>query len=58
MKNFTYVGNDKFNLRGLACEWLKDMGLRETRWILDREWFLAYYSHDNKQITFEEWVKE
>ncbi len=54
MKNFTYIDNDKCNLRGHACEWLRDMGLRETRWILDTEWIFAY----GEQTTFEEWINE
>jgi len=55
MKDFTYIDNE-FNLQACACEWLRDMGLKETRWILDREWFFVYYS--NKQITFDKWVNE
>jgi len=51
MKDFTYIDNE-FNLHACACEWLRDMGLRETRWILDTEWFSIY----NCRITFNEWI--
>lgn len=55
MKDFTYICNG-FNLNAYDCIWLKDMGLKETRWILDREWFFVFYS--NKQLTFNEWVND
>ncbi len=60
MNEFTYViydDYDKFSFDSLCvsdCNWLDRMGLNETRWILDRAWFLY---HD-KQLTFEEWFKE
>ena len=53
MKDFIYIDNG-FNLHASACEWLRDMGLKETRWILDREWFIAY----DVNITYSEWTKE
>ena len=53
MKDFTYINNG-FNLTAYDCVWLKDMGLLETRWILDREWFFVFYP--NRQLTFDEWV--
>ena len=37
MKDFTYYA-DKTSLHIDGCNWLEDMGLRETRWILDAEW--------------------
>ena len=53
MKDFTYIGNE-FSLNVDACIWLRKMGLNETRWILDREWFFVFYS--NRQLIFNEWI--
>ncbi len=55
MKDFTYIDIDcEFNLHVHDCEWLRDMGLKETRWILDSEWILSFI--DN--ITYEQWIIE
>ena len=53
MKDFTYIHNE-FNLNVESCVWLRKMGLKETRWILDIDWFFVYCH--NKQITFDEWI--
>ncbi len=54
VKDFTYIDNG-FNLHAHACRWLRDMGLKETRWILDREWFLNHY---NGTVTYYDWIKD
>ena len=51
MKDFTY---DKSGLQIDACSCLEDLGLRETRWILDATWFLNNSNHP----TFKEWIVE
>lgn len=51
MKDFTYIDNGS-NLHAIDCEWLRNVGLRETRWILDREWFIVFYDK-----PFSEWIK-
>ena len=57
MKDFTYYynngGDDKRSLLMSDCGWLRNMGLRETRWILDREWLGAQH----KNITFKKWIE-
>lgn len=54
MKYFTRNENIS-GLRAADCEWLSDMGLKETRWILDAEWILFFYG---KMMTFNKWIKE
>ena len=54
MKDFTYEENHLSGLHVDACEWLKDMGLKETRWILDSEWLLSFINN----ITYEKWIRE
>ena len=54
MKDFIYT-EDETNLHAYACRWLDDMGLKETRWILDSEWFIAFYKN---RITFNKWINE
>ncbi len=54
MKDFIYL-EDETNLHAYACRWLHDMGLKETRWILDSEWFIAFYKN---RITFNKWINE
>ena len=52
MKNFTY--DEKDGLEIDACSCLKELGLRETRWILDATWFLSNRSNP----TFKKWIGE
>ena len=52
MKDFKYT--NEYGLRAANCMWLKIMGLKETRWILDTEWFLT---QRETEMTFKEWVK-
>ena len=52
MKDFTY--NNSTNLDASNCIWLKQMGLKETRWILDSEWFLTQHHLGNP--TFKKWI--
>jgi len=47
MKKFTYVGGH--SLHYAAADWLANIGLRETRWILD-----ADCSYD---ITYKQWMR-
>ncbi len=54
MKDFIYT-EDESNLHACACRWLRDMGLKETRWILDADWFIVYYKN---RITFHKWINE
>ncbi len=54
MRNFTYYNINETNLHIDVCEWLEGMGLKETLWIIDREWF--FYSYDN--MTFNKWTKK
>lgn len=56
MKDFTYY-NNKRSLHAYACSWLRKMGLRETRWILDREWFFIH-CNTVEQLTFKRWIGE
>lgn len=50
MKEFTYIG--EYSLLPDACEWLTNMGLHETRWILDADWIIFSY-----EITYHQWMK-
>jgi len=50
MKNFTYIEN--YSLHYAAAAWLTNMGLRETRWILDSDWIS--YSYD---ISYKKWME-
>ncbi|KKN00704.1 hypothetical protein LCGC14_1135040 [marine sediment metagenome] len=54
MKDFTYYCDNGVSLCLSECDWLTLLGLRETQWILDTEWFLK----NNKIITFKQWIKE
>ncbi len=54
MKDFTYYGFNKINLHIDDCEWLEEMGLKETQWILDTVWILM----QNYNPTFKEWINE
>ncbi len=54
MKDFTYY-NNKRSLLMSDCDWLTKTGLRETLWILDSEWFIAFYKN---QITFNKWINK
>ncbi|KKN00706.1 hypothetical protein LCGC14_1135060 [marine sediment metagenome] len=54
MKNFTYYNINKINLHIDGCEWLEEMGFKETQWILDTEWLLTQTS----RLTFKEWINE
>ena len=54
MKNYTYYNIGKTNLQIIDSRWLRKLGLNETRWILDREWFFVFYS--NRQLIFNEWI--
>ena len=51
MKKFIY---DESGLQIDACSCLEDLGLRETRWILDATWFL----NDGMIMTFNQWINE
>jgi len=53
MKDFTYYEIDH-SLDFDACSWLDELGLRETRWILDTDWILTQSSSP----TFKVWVGE
>lgn len=52
MKDFTYT--KQYGLRASDCEWLSDMGLRETRWFLDIEWL---FSVDGRKMPYNEWIR-
>jgi len=54
MKDFTYYDRDKKSLHIDDCDWLENMGLRETQWILDGQWFLRPPEHR----IFKEWIRE
>ncbi len=54
MKDFTYYDNDKESLHIDDCDWLEDMGLKETLWIIDGQWFLTPREHR----IFKEWIGE
>ena len=51
MKHFTYNQNN-YDLNSSACLWLKQMGLRETLWILDAGWLLSSY----EDLTYNKWI--
>ena len=53
MKDFTRHEN-KYGLYSDDCSWLRQMGLRETQWILDAEFILFFYGI----IIFNEWINE
>jgi len=50
MKNYTYYNIDKINLQINASRWLRKLGLKETRWILDAVWLI------NQNQKFSEWI--
>jgi len=50
MRDFIYDGDVGLEID--ACSCLEDLGLRETRWILDATWFLSKRSNP----TFKEWI--
>ena len=53
MKDSTY--NEKiYGLHTPDCEWLRKIGLKETLWIIDREWILHYYNN----IIFNRWIRK
>ena len=54
MKNFTYYDDDKRGLFIFDCDWLRDTGLKETRWILDSKWLLANWTN----LTFKKLIGE
>ncbi len=54
MKSFTYYDDDKRSLHINDCDWLRDTGLKETRWFLDTKWLLAH----SKNLIFKEWIEE
>ncbi len=51
MKKFTHI--DEYGLSQLECEWLIQIGLRETQWFLDAEWMLSIYG----EITYSKWIR-
>ncbi len=51
MKDFTYYRDNKISLHISDYNWLENMGLRETQWILDTEWLKGH-------VTFKRWVGE
>ena len=53
MRDFIYDEKDS-DLEYDACFWLEELGLRETRWILDADWFL----NDGMTMTFNQWINE
>ena len=54
MKDFTYYDDDKISLRVSDCQWLREMGLVETQWILDIKWLLMRVNRP----VFKEWIGE
>ena len=54
MKDFTYYDDNKKSLHVHDCDWLEDMGLRETLWIIDVQWFLK----QGNTLIFKEWIGE
>jgi len=52
MKKFTHIESGLHSLHHDDCVWLTNMGLRETRWILDVDWIS--YSYD---ITYKQWMR-
>lgn len=54
MKGFTFYDTDKASLHIDDCDWLEDMGLRETLWIIDAGWFLK----QSNNVIFKIWVGE
>ena len=52
MKDLVYSEHG-YGLPSGACIWLREIGLKETRWILDAEWIMK---HDN--TTFNKWMRE
>ena len=54
MKDFTFYNFAETSLHIDGCDWLEGMGLKETLWIIDGQWFLA---SSNTQI-FKEWIGE
>ena len=51
MKDFILL--DDYNLHHDAASWLVNMGLRETRWMLDAIWIS--FSYD---MTYKKWINE
>jgi len=54
MKDFTFYNFAETSLHIHDCDWLEDMGLRETLWIIDATWFLTPSDHR----IFKEWIGE
>jgi len=53
MKEFIY-NQKNYDLNPSACFWLKQIGLKETRWFLDAAWILSYYD----ELTYKVWIGE
>ena len=53
VRDFIYNRNN-YDLYPSACLWLRQMGLKETRWFLDTEWLLSSYNN----VTYKEWISE
>ena len=52
MKEFDYSSSKKTSLSPDPSYWLVDMGLRETRWILDTRWIIR-----TCEVTYNEWLE-
>ena len=58
MKDFYYYNdNNKSGLCVADSVWLTDIGLRETKWILDVVWIFSTNNEVNP-ISFKEWIGE
>jgi len=58
MKDFYYYNdNNKSGLCVTDSVWLTDLGLRETKWILDATWILTA-NHRVNPVSFKEWIRE
>ena len=53
VRDFVYNRNN-YDLYPSACLWLRQMGLKETRWFLDTEWLLSSYN----SMSYKEWIDE
>jgi len=54
---YYYNDNNKSGLCVTDSIWLTDMGLRETKWILDVTWIL-FTNNDVNSLSFKEWIRE
>jgi len=50
MNNYTYYNIGKTNLQINDSRWLRKLGLKETRWILDAVWLIS------QDQTFSKWI--